>query len=484
MPVFLFDKNKFKPGYGGVYDGEKIPGDLYEWLLCSSDPNYIVSSTYGFLCDRSNTLYHTHPLARGAINRQVDYIVGPGLVFKSQPDWRRIPWMRESTAQEWAQEFQRVIHYYFTQFSFYEKQAISMRSAMSSGDSLYFFIRENGALQDIIESGGNEIDWQYDREDCTLGIKHDKYLRRTGIRKLDGTDVNFTDSLGDQNVLQILFKELPRQLRGFPLVYSVINAAKNDDRHQDATIARAALEALLVGSFSSDTVDFTKQAANMAKANTAGTTPKTTSVLSRIGNAFKLGTGNIFTTNKGDSLTFTDLKTPSNNYGMLKDWNLNYFGAATGTPPEFITGNIKSSFTAYMGSLNLFKKVYLYKRAVYFNKYLTVVIRECAKDAIMKGYIKAPGFFENPLTRMAYLQGNVLGPIPGTVNPGQEVKALKDAVEACFMPRSDAAESLNTYEWSDMINQWAIDEKKFYEAMPEKQADAFSKDIEKQGAVE
>ena len=125
--LLIVDNGKIKRAPSGAqYDGEKSPGDLNSWDVLSSDSNYILESTYGELGKRSITLWHSHPLARAAIEKPITYAVGPGLVFRSQPDWQMLGQSKE-WAKNWGKEFQKIVHSYYQAFNFYEKQNILMR---------------------------------------------------------------------------------------------------------------------------------------------------------------------------------------------------------------------------------------------------------------------------------------------------------------------------------------------------------------------
>ena len=219
-------------------------------------------------------------------------------------------------------------------------------------------------MDDIIETQNNQIDWGYDQDGYTLGIKHDEWLRRTGIKKVDGTSVDFRNSAGDQNVVQFYVKELARQLRGYPLAYSIINLARNDDTHFDAITHRAVMESILMGTFESNGTNPVAQAQNLANANRKkkGLSSK---LFNKADNALNLGAGSIMTVNSGEKLTFSDLKTPSNNFGPFKEVIRDYIGMATGTPPEVIASKYNTSFTAHKGALNDFVKSFMNKRTTF-----------------------------------------------------------------------------------------------------------------------
>jgi hypothetical protein len=478
MGIIIFNNGKLgSRGSMGQYNGEKIPGDLKNWNVLSSDANKKFYNTYGLMSERSATLYHTYGPVKAAVDKQTQYAIGNGLLFRSQPSWRMIPGFSRDDAKEWGREAQQIIHYYFNMFDFYDKQIPLFSGALTTGDALLFFIREGGKLSDLVEFSGDQINWSHTRAiskniGYTLGIKHDQLLRPLGIMKYDTKDIDFNDSAGNANLLQFMIKEQPRQLRGNPLAYAIINLAKNDDRHHDATVARAIIESILIGSFETDVTDPARQTRGFAARNKAKVQgdDNTSGFVEKVANFFNLGAGNMYKFRKGESMKFNDLKTPSNNFGEFKQWMLNYIGAATGTPAQVITSRYETSYTSHKGAFNDFIKSYTYKRKMFERNVMNVVVKECLKDAILNGLISAPGFFDNPMIQYAYCQGSYLGPVPGAINPVQEANANEKNVKNAFVTRSDIA-SLHGNEFDNMINEWGDQEKEWFDKNPEKQAE-------------
>lgn len=445
---------------GKQIDGEKIPGDLNSWNVYVTEINQALSSSYGKLSERSSTLYHSYAPVSSAINKTTSYAIGSGNVFRSYPDYRILGITRKE-ASEWGKKFQLLIHYYFKKLSWYQKQAVVFRGSLILGDSLVFFIRENGQL-DIIEVGGNSIDWQHaNGDDWTLGIKHDKYKRRKAIY----TDkvINFKNQkTGDQQVIQFFIKQNPRQLRGLPLAYKIIALAKNHDRHMDATIQRAVLESIMMGYSNTDNTDFGKQineqvlAAQRKKGNII------TNAFSKITGSRDLQGGNIYQLKTGESLQFTDLKTPAKNFDEFNAWMIKFVAMATDTTPGIIMSNYPTSYSSHRGEFNDFWKMTQVKRNVFNETVNKVVIREIAKKLLFDRAISAPGFFTNDIQKEAWLAGSFLGPVPGHLNPRQEVEAHRISVENSFQSRSDIA-ALYDNEWDNFIEDWAEQEKLFKE---------------------
>lgn len=451
--------------YGGQITGEKVPGDLDQWKTIRTDVNEALHLSYGELVQRSSTLYHTYPPLASAVNKTTAYAIGDGCAFRSYPDYR-ILGITPEAAKDWGKQFQLLVHYYFLLLNWYAKQPVVFRGAMITGDSLLYFVRDEAGL-DLVEAGGDAIDWTKSEGEYTLGIRHDKYQRKIGIY----TDVAipFVDpTTKDQNVVQFFLKEMPRQLRGLPLAYKIISLAKNHDRHMDATVARAVLESIMVGYTNTETTDIGRQIEQQqAAANRkAGGLKK---LWSNIVGSRNLATGNIYQLRTGESINFTDLKTPSNTFGVFNEWIIKLIAMATDTTPGVIMSNYPTSYSSHRGEFNDFWKMVQLKRSAYNDTVNRVVIREIAKKLILDGMISAPGFFDNPIMREAWLAGTFLGPVPGYINPLQEINAQKIAVEESFTTRADVA-ALHGNEWENMIDEWGRQEAIFKELSPGKQA--------------
>ena len=478
--IMIINGNKITRSKGGsTYDGEKIPGDLSGWDTYSTDPNEILESSYGTLQKRSMTLAHTYGPAIAAINKPTNYSIGPGLVWRSQPDFEGIGKSKE-WAKDWGKEAQKIIHWRFQEMNFYEKQSVMMRGAKSIGDCGLHFERKDGYLTDLIEFGGDDIDWEKKDDGYYLGVKHDKYKRRTGLQLLSGDEIDFKDAAGNQNAIQLLFKQFPRQLRGYPLLYSIINLCKQDDRHWDATVKRAVMEAVIMASAKTAEGSISDQLNNaddIGEENKRG--GAFTRVLARFGQKdTQPGTVLNFGANANEGWEFHDIKTPSDNFDPFKRWIIYFIAMATGYPPEIIMGLYTSSYSARQGAFNDFIKAYMMDRMTFERIVIRPVVKEILSDAIRQGYLSAPGFFEFPRAQWAYLQGMTLGPVPGAINPKQEVDAQKVAVENGFQLRSNVA-ALYGNEWDNMIEEWGEEQAEFFRLSPEKQAEAVQQQEEK-----
>lgn len=488
MSIYIINGGKVQQvANAAQMTGEKIPGDLKTWDYYGTNPNELLKLSYDILSQRSTTLYHTHPPVAAAVNKTTTYAIGPGLVFRSQPDWQILGMTKES-AKDWGMRFQRLVHYVFTLLNYYEKQSILFRTAMIMGDSLLMFDRtnqKNGLPFDLIETGGDQIDFQANGtngEQVTLGISHDDMLRRRGLYLIgNNTRTDFADANGDQLVIQFFNKLMARQLRGYPLAYRIIAAAKNNDRFWDATLHRAVMETLILGTTESEADDPVAQMNQLADSITNDSeTGRSNGAGYDITNATNIGPGNILNFRKG-GIKFTDLKTPSNNFDKMQSAHIDFVGMATEVPPECVLSRYSTSFTAHKGALNDFIQAYTQKRRAFVQNVNNTVVLEIAKYLFYEKLIEMPhrDFFRNPIIQLATIAGNWLGPVPGHINPLQEVNAKALEVTNAFRTRADAAADYGN-EYDNMIEEWTQQEKEWSAASPEQKAEKLGQDMDEQ----
>lgn len=474
MPLLIFNNGKVssKNSYGSSYNGEKQMGDLNNWRILTTDSNDILKGEYDLLSSRSMTLFHTYGPVKSAINKKTQYAIGPGLVFRSQPDFNSLGWTEEE-AKDWGKRFQKIVHNYQKHFNLYKKQSVLFKTAGAAGDSFLFFERTDGKLSDMIEISGDQINPITDKsKGYTLGIKTDNWMRKKGVMKRDGTPVSFQDSAGNQNIVQYYNKELARQLRGYPLAYSIINLSRNDDTHTDAITARAVIESTIVGKMKTNGTDFRQQANQLEDMAKKSKGEDTRNPLKKVGTALRMGVGSWFTMrgDNGEDIEFIKLESPGSNFGEFKEWMLNYVSMCTNVPPEVILSKYSTSFTAHKGAFNDFIKAYMMERKAFETLVMDVVVREILKDAIINGYIEAPGFFDGGwMVQQAYLAGMYLGPVPGHINPLVEVKAKAEEVKNAFRLRSDLAAE-NGNEWDNYIAEWEEEQRRWTATPSEYQA--------------
>jgi len=475
------------------YDGSKTgPDELSDWKTYGVEPNALMLTHFDKLMSRQYALYLTLPVITALVNKPLDYMIGDGLYFKSEPDASILGWDKEKT-KAFARQFQKRVHYEKLHVNYYLKQKILARQAFITGDCLLHFVREGNPDSrpfDLIMEPGTEIDNTKNgkpEDDKTrsdsyiLGVKVDRYKRRLAIqRKAEpGKDLYFIDKkTGKQNFVMLMFQELAGQLRGFGRPFKVISFSKNSDRVYDATIARAVLESLILGSVNDDKFTADEQFEEIARRqNRQGNqvTSEGDATVTEIQGSTKLKPGGMLKLSANGKIDFADLKTPSGNFDKLTTWILKHISMAGGYPGSFIAGEYTTSYTAHRGELNDAIKAFMSDRGVQVKLVDQPVDSEYLDSFIERGDLDEFNLEEldlknNYINRRALLAGRYLGPVPGHINPSVEVDADAKKIEYGFATRSDQAAKYGVRDWDNMLEKMAEEEDKFFALNPEERA--------------
>lgn len=492
MAIVINGSNVHSPDSEDVtqYNGDKIGDEFSHWKLFGTDPNKFITESYGILASRCATLYHTSSLCRAAVNTINIYAIGKGLIFKSTPDFKMIGITPEAS-KEWGAKFQRLLHYEKIEVNWYQKQSILFSEANITGDAMLYFLREDNQMNrpfDLLVGLGSDIDWtktkkaEDNKDAVTLGIRHDKYNRRTGyVSTMDGKDYLFSDEKGTNYAVQyIAKKDRAAMLRGLSIYHSEIAHSKNRDRVQDAVIERVVLEATQLGTYDEGEENAYEQAAALGSDYSSGGSPEGVSLEPLTNNTINQGTGGVMITRGGKGLKFSDLKAPSDNYGIFNDWTVYDHAMATEVPPEILMSRFTTSYSGARAALNKFIQVFTKKRFDFVNSPESKVAIEYLKHFVRTGQIDViPSFWTDYKVQQAYLAGIYLGPVPGHINPLQEVNADIKKEEMGYVNKSDNALKYGVDDFEAHMEKWYEEQQGFYDKNPEQQAELMEKALNK-----
>ena len=88
-------------------------------------------------------------------------------------------------------------------------------------------------------------------------------------------------------------------------------------------------------------------------------------------------------------------------------------------------------------------------------------------EAVARGRILAPGFFNNVTIRTAYLGSEWIGPSQGMLDPTKEIDAEVRAIQHGFSTHEQSTIKLNGGQWQDNVAQLAIENDQLAEAFPD-----------------
>lgn len=419
----------------------------------------------------SRELARTSPIAVGAINTNIDRVVGTGLALNAMPNMDVLGWSAQQTL-EWKAHVEREFSLWADSaesdieqtLNFYQQQALVLRGTLESGD--LFTLMPDGertatqpyALRlQLLEADrvGNPLG-QIDTATIAGGIRLNRhgapeachvYDRHPGSRLAGsaaslyaGQWYDFTGSRSRRRrVLHHLRKLRPGMPRGVPYLAPVIDCIKQIARYTDAEIMAAVITAYLTVFIETPTGNaapvFDGSAAVQADQDVA------------------LGMGSVVGLAPGEKPHMINPGRPNPNFEPFILAVIKQMGMALGLPYELLVKQFNSSYSASKAAL---LDAWVYFRSVRFWLALSFcqpVYETWLTEAVAIGRVAAPGFFADPLLRWAYTRAAWPGDSMGSINPKDEVAAYTAAIDARLMTRERAEWELFGSSWSDTYVQ-------------------------------
>lgn len=420
------------------------------WKASANSPEVDVLPKLEAARASSRDLYMNTALASGALKRVVTNAVGSGLTFQSRID-RDFLGLSEEEATAWERTVEREFALWATSkdcdaartLNFYEMQRLAFLSTLMNGDSfvllpylsnskLPYNLRVQLVEADVVTNPSNALD----TERCAGGIEVDDYgaPKFIHVRKSTGMDVPigtvwnygtswtkvpfFGEQSGRRNVLHLFEPDRIRQRRAMPYLAPVFEKLKQLTRLSDAE-----LMANIIASFFTVII---KSGLN-APAIPEGFIPEeqVTDASTNPGDAklYEMAHGNFIQLDEGDDVSFADPNRPSKNYEPFFNAIVKEIGCALEQPFEVIMLIFNSSYSASRAALQEAWKFYFQRRTWLARNFNQPIYEEFLTEGIMNGRISAPGYFDDPLYKMAWSGASWNGIKMGSLDPLKETKA-------------------------------------------------------------
>ena len=402
------------------------------------------------LIDRSHELTRNHPIVSGIVNDNCMNIVGAGLSFQSRIDADYL-----GLTDEQAEELETLIEREWRLFSddaecdlartnnFSDMQDLALRQVFTSGESiavLSFKERTGpyGLKLQLVESerlcnetgkpdgkldNGNYL---YDGiEKDTDGAPYRYWIcsdfpARVNRAALTWTKIPaFSQKTGLRNVLHVYKQLRPGQSRGVPYLSAVIEPLNSLGKYSKAELDAAVISSFFSVFLRSELPETALE--RWAESKIAEGASSTTDI--------KLAPGAIIGLDPTDRVEFANPTRPNGNFTPFVEEIMAQVGVALGIPKEVMRKYYQSSYSAAYAAINDAWKFYKTYRTWFVRAFCQPVFNAFMYEAVARGRISAPGFFDDPLVRAAYCAGEWVGPTKSHLNPVDEANAIKIRTE-------------------------------------------------------
>ena len=435
----------------------------------------------------SRDMYMNAPLGRAPIERCKTNAIGSGLRLQSRID-RQTLGLTPEKAAEWESKTEKEFHLWANSTdcdasrtqNFYDLTAMAFLSVLLSGDVFvaFPFIKRKGMPYDlrlkIIEADLCSNPYtKPDTVDVAGGIATDKngapvtyyFSRPSNPWSMDyGASTNTAwaeipayNSSGMKQIVHLFFKERPGQRRGIPFLAPVTELLKQLSRY-----AKAEIDAAIINSFFTVFVKHITENGGLKD----GYIPPTSGLpygapgiaLSpeedpTTDTQYEMGSGNVIDMLDNEEIQMADPKHPISGFDKFLEAVLKQMGSGLNIPYEVLVMHFSSSYSAARAALNEAWKFFMTQRTFMVRYFCEPVYEWWMVEAILKGRIVAPGFFEDPLIRQAYLGSAWVGPGRGMIEPSREIRAAKNAITARLSTYEDEHRKLYGEDWDKAMDR-------------------------------
>ena len=451
---------------GGYVGARRDRRQTKSWDIGDGSADNVTLPDLPALRERSRDLIRNAPLACGAVNTVVTNVVGTGLkvqshidrevlkpFFKDESEFDKFERNAERIFRNWAENTDCDITRSQT---FSEIQNLILRSVLESGD--IFIIKRNVSrsnklidlsLQLVEADRVSNPDYKTNTEKLIAGVEVDKNGAPIAYHVCNQHPDDYQsekskkyvkipafDKYDNRQVFHIFNRIRPGLTRGVPYLAPVIESLKQLDRYTEAEIMSAVISAMFTVFVKSEDEE--------------GLSPMTP--LDEVGGRrddgdYKLAPGAILDLQPNENIEIADPKRPNQAFDPFVQAILRQVGVALELPFEILIKHFTASYSAAQAALVEAWKFFSSRRSWLAIQLCQPVYEMVISEAIAKGLLKAPGFFNNPIIKNAYLGAQWIGPPRGQIDQLKEVKAAELRVNMGISTLAEETAILTGGDW-------------------------------------
>lgn len=460
-------------GYGN-YGANATKKAVIGWTHGGGSHREDIEEHISTLRQRSRDLYcGGSTLATGAVKRLRTNAVGTGLHLKStineeilgitSEEARKLEETIEREFAHWANstncDIERIDN-------FYQLQQLALLNALLSGDSfaLMTTTKRTGSIYDLrielveadrVSTPDNEtinplycegVEKNANGEVVAYHISKFHPLSFQDREPREWVRVKaFGEKTGRRNVIHVMNRERIGQVRGVPFLSPVIETIKQLGRYTEAEVLAAVINGLF-------TVFIEKESAS-DDVPFGEAVPEDMQVDSEDEGSIELAPGAVIDLGEGEKANMVNPGRPNPNFDPFVMAVIKQIGAALEIPYELLIMAFSNNYSASRAAILEFFKVIKMYRAWFVTDFCQPIYEEWLCEAVAKGRINAPGFFNDPIIKDAYCSAEWNGPSAGQLDPKKEVEAAELRVQGGFSTRERETTELTGTDFYKNIKQ-------------------------------
>lgn len=470
------------------------------WKLTAGSADTDTLADLATLRRQSRDLVRNEALPSGAIGTMVAGVVGQGVVPQSRID-RSYLGLSEEAATKWEEDAERIFAHVASKptfdsackLNFWQMQRLIYRSKLESGDAIAvrrYIQRAGKALGvcvQIVEAdrlatpleeqsnpsiragiqlgpnGEDEAYWIMQAHPSEINAGASSFTA-TGMqtnRKDKFTKIPSRDLNGDKLVLLVMNSLRPGQTRGVPHLAPVIEMFKQLSRYSEAEVTAAVIAGMFAVFVKSP------QAGGPGSPLPQGVLPGMVGMkgnaLPEGNKALKMQSGMVIDLLPGEEIQVADATRPNTSFDGFVQSVLSQIGTSLGVPREVLLKQYNTSYSAARAAIMDAYRNFLVERDDLISQFCQPVWSWIITEAVATGLLDAPGFFEDPIARDAWLGTEWIGAPAPQIDPTKEANAAQTWLNLGIKSRQDVCAEQGK-DFTVTFNQVAKEKRMFDEA--------------------
>ncbi len=441
------------------------------------------------LRQRGRMLYMSTPVAAAAVNIVRTKMVGSGLRLKCAIN-RNILNISDAEAEKWQKMVEAEFEMYASKAencdalakdNFYSIQSTAVKSWLMSGDVFVALKRDKTSRfnpytlrMQLIEADRVRTPVDADILDYGAGIYGFTEGRtQSGNRIHDGVEVDKNGKIvayyihndypnqmiwsdehtfarveargkltGIPNILQIMDAERPDQYRGVTYYAPAIESFVQARRFVGCTLVAATIQSMMTGWITrkenvSD-MGFMDENENDEEES--------------LESEYEMRPGEVYKLKRGEEITFGNPNIPGTGFTEFMDAIFTMCGAALEIPKEVLLKQFNASYSASKGALEEMREMIKMRRSWFVADFCRPIYETWLAEAVARGRIKAPGFFDDPIIHEAWCGSRWDGPAQTLLDPKAEAEANEIIVKSGWKTNEQVTREYYGENYTDNLN--------------------------------
>ena len=473
---------------------------LRGFIPSSGSPNEDINYNNATLRQRARMLYMNSPVATSAINTNRTKVVGVGLSLKSTAN-SKVLGISPEAARNWQEQVEAEFGLWANKKqncdaigmnNFKGLQQLVIKSWLMNGDCFVLITRQEPTPlnpyslrlhvieADRVSSPTNFGGVAYNGfTDCTVpegqpgaghkiydGVEVDENGRVVAYHICSKYPGEFNDvplkwtrvlaygaATGMPNVLHIMDSERADQYRGVTYLAQVIEPLLQLRRYTESELMAALVQSFFTAWIESEANPIEVPFNEIGAGDIDGLKTPASNNISNDENEYEMGPGSVFHLKPGEKINFGNPNIPTAGFETFVKTLCKLVGSALEIPYDVLIKEFDSSYSASRGALLEVWEAVKMRRAWLVDDFCAPVYHLWLAEAVARGRITAPGFFDDPLLREAWSGAQWNGPVQGQLDPLKEAEAAELQVKNGFKTRAQVTREQSGTDWEENVAQ-------------------------------